>query len=162
MGLRERILNKEINVFPIGNEGYRFYGKTSEVKEDLKQIGAFWNKETESYEISLDNYSKISADLREFMFKTILNRKMKSLKLVSDLILNDKLKIYPQNEIYKVYGKTKEIRKDLYNIGFRFENKNFQIDSNSFEDVFSDEVKEKVNSQIQKAEQSNFEEMEET
>ena len=65
MGLVERITNKEIRLFPIEN-GYRFYGKTFEVKDELKSIGAVWNTEREKFEISNDNFAKLNPDFTGF------------------------------------------------------------------------------------------------
>lgn len=40
--LEERILNEDIKLYKVGDV-YRIYGKTFEVKEELKEVGAKWN-----------------------------------------------------------------------------------------------------------------------
>lgn len=146
MGLVERITNKEIRLFPIEN-GYRFYGKTFEVRDELKSIGAVWHAEREKFEISNDNFAKLNSDLKEYIIKTILQSRLESVKVVSEAIMNETIKLYPKNEDYKVYGKTKEISKHLLNTSFKFIDKNYQISIKCFNEEFSDEVKEKVTSE---------------
>lgn len=158
MGLIERITNKEIKLFPIEN-GYRFYGKTFEVREELKSIGVVWNKEKENFEISNDNFSKLNVDLREYIIKTILQSRMESLKVISEAIINETIKLYPKNEVYKVYGKTKEINRHLLNTSFKFVEKNYQINIETFNKEFSDEVKTKVASLQNENGQSPFQEI---
>lgn len=159
MGLVERITNKEIRLFPIEN-GYRFYGKTFEVKDELKSIGAVWNTEREKFEISNDNFAKLNPDLKEYIIKTILQNRMESVKVISEAIMSETIKLYPKNEDYKVYGKTKELSKHLLNTSFKLIEKNYQINIKLFNEEFSDEVKEKVTSMQKEISQICSEEME--
>ncbi len=159
MGLVERITKKEIVLFPIEN-GYRFYGKTFEVKDELKAIGAVWNKEREKFEISNDNFAKLNPDLKEYVIKSILQSRLESVKIISEAIMNETIKLYPKNDDYKVYGKTKEINKHLLNTSFKLVDKNYQISIKSFNEEFSDEVKEKVTAMQKEVSQVCSEEME--
>lgn len=160
MGLKEKIINKEIKLFPVGEAGYRFYGKIADVKDELKEIGAVYNVEQENYEISKDKFSMINKDLREFILKTILQSKVESAKVIANAIKEEKIKLYPKGDFYKVYGKTKEIYKDLLNTGFKLEDKNYQISIKSFNAEFNDDVKEIVNSQTKEINKVCSEEME--
>ena len=102
----------------------------------------------------------INKNLREFILKTILQSKVKSAKVIANAIKEEKIKLYPKGDFYKVYGKTKEIYKDLLNTGFKLEDKNYQISITSFNAEFNDDVKEIVNSQTKEINKVCSEEME--
>jgi len=160
MGFVEKLKNKEIKLFPIGDKGYRVYGKTFDIKDELKDIGATWNPDKKSFEISPDNFAKLNPNIRDFVFKSILQDKMNSQKVISEAISGDAIKLYLNDGIYKVYGKTKEIYKDLINCGFKFEDGNYQISEELFNKEFGDEVKEKITSNQKENAEVMTEEME--
>lgn len=47
--------------------------------------------------------------------------------------------------MYRVYGRTKEIYKDLQNIGFELLDNNYAMRKEDFDRIFSNEVKEFIN-----------------
>lgn len=145
MEFKEKVLNKEVKLYPIGENGYRVYGKTFEIKDELKELGAVWNEERKVFEISKENFSKLPQNVREMIIKIILQSKVESVKVVSDLIISEKIKLYVKDGNYRVYGKTKEIYKDLLNVGFKFIDGKYQLSVDSFNAVFKADVKEKVN-----------------
>lgn len=160
MGFIEKLKNKEIKLFPIGEKGYRVYGKTFDIKDELKGLGATWNAEKKSFELSPDNFAKLNPNIRDFVFKSVLQDKVNSQKDISEAITNESIKIYLRDGIYKVYGKTKEIYKDLINCGFKFEDGNYQITEELFNKEFSEEIKEKVTSHQKEDSEVITEEME--
>ena len=52
---------------------------------------------------------------------------MESVRVISEAIMSETIKLYSKNEDYKVYGKTKEISKHLLNTSFKLVEKNYQI-----------------------------------
>ena len=160
MGFKEKILNKEIKLYPIGDDGYRIYGKSMEIKDELTELGAVWNNERKSFEISKENFSKLPPNVREMIIKIILQSKVESVKVVSELIITEKIKLYSKNGSYRVYGKTKEIYKDLLNVGFKFIDGKYQLSEELFNIEFKEEVKEKVKSLSNESSQISPEEME--
>ncbi len=143
MNFVEKLKNGKISVYPVDNK-YRIYGETFEIKEELKKLGAVWNKETKIFELDFDSYEKLDPDLKELIFKMILKLKMESVKVISEAILNGSIKLYPKYDEYKVYGKTKEIRKELLNCGFKPKDKHYQLKIELFNKEFGDDVKEIV------------------
>lgn len=143
MGFVEKLRNKEIKLFTIG-DGYRIYGKTFDIKDELKEIGAIWKADRKSFEISYENFSKLNPNIKEFVFKSILKDKVNSKKVISDAITNELIKIYLKDGNYKVYGKTKEIYKDLLNTGFKFIDGNYQLSEELFNKEFGEEIRTKV------------------
>ena len=160
MGFVEKLKNKEIKLFPIGEKGYRVYGKTFDIKDELKDLGATWNAEKKSFEISPDNFAKLNPNIRDFVFKSVLQDKVNSQKVISEAIANGNIKIYLRDAVYKVYGKTKDIYKDLMNCGFKFEDDKYQITEELFNKEFSEEIREKITSYQRENSEVMTEEME--
>lgn len=160
MGFREKLKNKEIQLFPIGKDGYRIYGQTFDIKDELKEAGATWNTERKSFEISMENFAKLAPDIRDFVFKSVLAEKTNSMKRISSAIMDESIKLYLKDGNYRVYGKTKEIYKDLLNTFFKFVDGKYQLSEEMFTREFSDEVKVKVDSMQNSNDEISNEEME--
>lgn len=143
MSFKERVLTGEIKIYPINNT-YRLYGKVSDIRDELKTLGAVWNKERKAYEFSSDTFSKLDEDIREKIIKMILNEKVKSKKIIESKIINQEIKLYLKDDMYSVYGKTKEIYKDLINTGFRFIDGKYKIGLDSFSCSFCEEARNVV------------------
>ncbi len=159
MEIKNMIMNKKLKLYPI-DDGYRIYGKTFDIREELKGIGAKWNKDNRAFEMSQDDFSKLSQDIRDFVLKQILKEKVEATNRISEAILNENIKVYLNNGNYQVYGKTKEIFKDLKNAGFKYDNEHYQMSEDSFNKLFKKEVKEKVASMSNTSEQASSVEME--
>lgn len=144
MGFKESVLNKEVKLYPLDDGKYRIYGKTFEIKDELKELGATWNNDRRVFEISNDNFSKLPLNVRQMILKIILQSKVDSLKIISDLIIEDKIKLFLKDGNYRVYGKTKEIYSHLLNIGFKLIDGKYQLKEESFNKEFKEEVKEKI------------------
>ena len=66
-----------------------------------------------------------------------------SLETISHIIMSGQIKVYlNQDEEYQIYGRTKDIFKDLQNLGFSLNDKNYTMRKEDFERVFPNEVKE--------------------
>lgn len=143
--LKEKILNEEIKMYLV-NDNFRIYGKTFDVKEELKQVGANWNSENQRLEMSQEDFQKLDVEIQNKVFEVMERQKQISLKNVAQILLSGRIKAYlNQNGEYQIYGRTKEIFKDLHNIGFKLNDNNYSIKEEDFERIFSNEVKEFVN-----------------
>ena len=142
--LEEKIMNEEIKLFRVGNL-YRIYGKTYDVKDELNSLGAKWNSENKKLEMSLEDFNKLSEIIKNKVFELEEKQRQMSLETISHIIMSGQVKVYlNQDEEYQIYGKTKDIFKDLQNIGFSLNDKNYTMRKEDFERIFSNEVKEFV------------------
>ncbi len=143
--LEKKILDEEIKLFKVGNL-YRIYGKTFEVKEELEKAGAKWNPENKKLEMSLDNFNKLSDDIRKKVFEMEEKQRQMSLENIAHIIMSGQIKVYlNQDEEYQIYGRTKDIYKDLQNLGFSLNENNYTLRKEEFERIFPNEVKEFIN-----------------
>lgn len=142
--LEERILNGDIKLFKVGDI-YRIYGKTFEVKNELTEAGAKWNKEKEKLELSIDDFNNLSDTIKTKVFETEEKQRQMSIENIAHIILTGQVKVYlNQDDEYQIYGRTKDIFKDLQNIGFVLNDNNYSLRKDDFERIFSNEVKEFV------------------
>lgn len=140
--LEEKVLSGEIKFYKVGDL-YRIYGKTFDVRDELKSVGAKWNKEKEKLEISLENFENLSNAIKRKVFETAEKQRQMSLETISHIILSGQVKVYlNQDEEYQIYGRTKDIFKDLQNIGFSLDENNYTMRKEDFERTFPNEVKE--------------------
>ena len=142
--LEEKIMNEEIKLFRVGNL-YRIYGKTYDVKDELNSLGAKWNSENKKLEMSLEDFNKLSDTIKNKVFELEEKQRQMSLETISHIIMSGQVKVYlNQDEEYQIYGRTKDIFKDLQNIGFSLNDKNYTMRKEDFERIFPNEVKEFV------------------
>ena len=140
--LEEKIMNEEIKLFRVGNL-YRIYGKTYDVKDELNSLGAKWNSENKKLEMSLEDFNKLSETIKNKVFELEEKQRQMSLETISHIIMSGQVKVYlNQDEEYQIYGRTKDIFKDLQNIGFSLNDKNYTMRKEDFERIFPNEVKE--------------------
>lgn len=140
--LEEKILNEEIKIFKVGNL-YRIYGKTFDVKDELSSIGAKWNNENKKLELSLDDFNNLSETIKNKVYELEKKQRQMSLETISHIIMSGQIKVYlNQDEEYQIYGRTKDIFKDLQNLGFSLNDKNYTMRKEDFERIFPNEVKE--------------------
>ena len=140
--LEEKILNEEIKIFKVGNL-YRIYGKTFDVKDELSSIGSKWNNENNKLELSLDDFNNLSETIKNKVYELEKKQRQMSLETISHIIMSGQIKVYlNQDEEYQIYGRTKDIFKDLQNLGFSLNDKNYTMRKEDFERVFPNEVKE--------------------
>lgn len=143
--LEEKILNEDIKIFKYGNI-YRIYGKTFDVREELKQLGAKWNNDNKKLEMSEEDFSKLSDTIKNKVMELEKKQKNLSLENIKSIILTGQIRVYlNEDNMYRVYGRTKEIYKDLQNIGFELLDNNYAMRKEDFDRIFSNEVKEFIN-----------------
>lgn len=143
--LEKKILDEEIKLFRVGNL-YRIYGKTFDVREELEKVGAKWNSENKKLEISLNDFEKLSENIKRKVFEVEEKQRQMSLEKIAHIIMSGQIKVYlNQDEEYQIYGRTKEIYKDLQNLGFSLNENNYTLRKADFERIFPNEVKEFIN-----------------
>ena len=143
--LEEKILNEDIKIFRYGNI-YRIYGKTFDVREELKQLGAKWNNDNKKLKMSEEDFSKLSDTIKNKVMELEKKQKNLSLEDIKSIILTGQIRVYlNEDNMYRVYGRTKEIYKDLQNIGFELLDNNYAMRKEDFDRIFSNEVKEFIN-----------------
>lgn len=143
--LKEKILNEEIKMYLVGDK-FRIYGKTFDVKEELKQAGAKWNGKNQRLEMSEDDFQKLDMEIQNKVFELREKQRQMSIENISHILLAGEIKAYLNKDgEYQIYGKTKEIFKDLQNVGFELNDNNYAIKQEDFERMFPNEVKEFVN-----------------
>lgn len=143
--LEEKILNEDIKIFRYGHI-YRIYGKTFDVREELKQLGAKWNNDNKKLEMSEEDFSKLSDTIKNKVMELEKKQKNLSLENIKSIILTGQIRVYlNEDNMYRVYGRTKEIYKDLQNIGFELLDNNYAMRKEDFDRIFSNEVKEFIN-----------------
>ena len=143
--LKEKILNEEIKMYLVGDK-FRIYGKTFDVKEELKQAGAKWNGKNQRLEMSEDDFQKLDIEIQNKVFELREKQRQMSIENISHILLAGEIKAYLNKDgEYQIYGKTKEIFKDLQNVGFELNDNNYAIKQEDFERMFPNEVKEFVN-----------------
>ena len=140
--LEEKIINEEIKMFRVGNL-YRIYGKTFDAKDELSSIGAKWNNENKKLELSLDNFNNLSETIKRKVFELEEKQRQMSLETISHIIMSGQVKVYLNQDVeYQIYGRTKDIYKDLQNLGFSLNDKNYTMEKEDFERIFPNKVKE--------------------
>lgn len=143
--LEKKILDEEIKLFRVGNL-YRIYGKTFDVREELEKAGAKWNPENKKLEISLNDFEKLSENIKRKVFEIEEKQREMSLENIAHIIMSGQIKVYlNRDEEYQIYGRTKDIYKDLQNLGFLLSENNYTLKKEDFERIFSNEVKEFIN-----------------
>lgn len=142
--VKEKILSEEIKMFLVGDV-FRIYGKTKDVSKELNNLGARWNPETKKLEMSEEDFQKLDIEIQNKVFEVREKQRQMSLENISHILLAGEIKAYLKDDEYQIYGRTKEIYKDLQNVGFRLNDNNYAIKQEDFERTFSNEVKEFVN-----------------
>lgn len=142
--LEDKILNGDIKIFKVGNL-YRIYGKTFEVRDELNRIGAKWNSENKKLELSVECFEKLPDSIKNKTFELEEKQRKMSLETIAHIIMSGQIKVYlNQDNEYQIYGKTKEIYKDLQNIGFSLNDGNYAMGKDDFERTFPNNVKQFV------------------
>lgn len=159
MGFKEKLFNGELKIYPVENV-YRIYGKTFDDKDEIKELGGVWNSERKVFELSREAFAKLEPDVRDKILHLILQEKVKSVKVVEKAIIDGSIKLYLKNGSYNVYGKTKEIYKDLINSGFHFVDGKYQMGIDTVSATFNSEAKEKIMELVNDPPQIEDEEME--
>lgn len=144
--LKQKILAGEIRMYFISENRLAIYGETHEVKNELQSIGVEWNSEKKRLELDEENFKKLDKDIIKKVLDIREKKRNRSLEHISQLLLSGEIKAFmTKDESYQIYGSLKSITRELNNVGFKFNGKNYAITKEEFERVFSNEVKEVVN-----------------
>ena len=144
--LKERVLKEEIKMFFISEKKLAIYGKTYEVRNELKNIGATWNRNRKRLEIDEDNFKKLDNEIIEKTFELRNKQREESIEKISHLIMSKEIVVVKdKNDNYIITSDVKETKQKLYYAGFKLVNESFTMNSEDFEKIFPNEVKEEVN-----------------
>ena len=67
--LKEKILSEEIKMYFVSDNRLAIYGKTYEVRNELKDIGATWNSVKKRLELDEENFKKLDNCIIEKVFE---------------------------------------------------------------------------------------------
>lgn len=67
--LKDKILSEEIKMYFVGQNKLAIYGKTYEVRNELKDIGATWNSTKKRLELDEVDFKKLDKDIIEKVFE---------------------------------------------------------------------------------------------
>ena len=144
--LKEKILKEEIKMYFVSENKLGIYGKTYEVRDELKNAGAIWNSEKKRLEIDEDKFKEMDNEIIEKVFELREKQRQSGIEHISQLLLSGELKAFlDKDDNYQLYGNVKNITRELNNVGFKFADKNYAIKRDDFDRIFSNEVKEVVN-----------------
>ena len=144
--LKEKILKEEIKMYFVSENKLGIYGKTYEVRDELKNAGAIWNSEKKRLEIDEDKFKEMDNEIIEKVFELREKQRQSGIEHISQLLLSGELKAFlDKDDNYQLYGSVKNITRELNNVGFKFADKNYAIKRDDFDRIFSNEVKEVVN-----------------
>ena len=142
-GLKDNILKGKVSLYPTKDkEGYTVSGENIlKVKEELKSIGAYWNEENKSVEISNDSYmNNIDKETKLKIEKDIAEEFKRQVNVIREKVVNKDIDMVSENGKYKVVGYTNDIKDILQNIGCEKIDGNFYIDKELFKKAFTPEI----------------------
>ena len=85
-------------------------------------------------------------NIKRKVFELEEKQRQMSLENIAHIIMSGQIKVYlNQDEEYQIYGRTKDIYKDLQNLGFSLNENNYTLRKEDFERMFPNEVKEFIN-----------------
>ena len=144
--LKQRILKEEIKMFFISENKLAIYGKTYEVRNELKNAGAIWNPKRKRLELDEENFKKLDNEIIEKTFELRDKQREMSIEKISHLLKSKELvAIKNENDNYVITSNVKDFKRELYYSGFSLIDENYTISSEEFEKIFPNEVKEVVN-----------------
>ena len=98
------MLKEKIKMYLVDDK-FRIYGKTFDVKEELKQVGANWNSKNQRLEMSQEDFQKLDEEIQNKVLEVMERQKQISIKNISQILLSGEIKAYlNQNGEYQIYG----------------------------------------------------------
>ena len=92
------------------------------------------------------DFEKLSENIKRKVFEIEEKQREMSLENIAHIIMSGQIKVYlNRDEEYQIYGRTKDIYKDLQNLGFSLSENNYTLKKEDFERIFPNEVKEFIN-----------------
>ena len=144
--LKDKILKGYIKMYFISENRLAIYGKTYELRNELKDIGAVWNPKRKRLELDEEDFKKLDNEIIEKTFELRNTQREQSIEKISHLLMSKELIAKKdQNDNYVITSNVKEVKRELYYVGFRLVNENYTMNSEEFEKIFPNEVKQVVN-----------------
>lgn len=85
--LKKKILSEEIKMYFVSENILAIYGKTYEVRNELKDIGATWNSNKKRLELDEERFKKLDNDIIEKVFEVRDKQRESSIENISQLLL---------------------------------------------------------------------------
>lgn len=143
--LKDKILKGYIKMYFISENRLAIYGKTYELRNELKDIGAVWNPKRKRLELDEEDFKKLDNEIIEKTFELRNTQREQSIEKISHLLMSKELIAKKdQNDNYVITSNVKEVKRELFYAGFRLVDENYTMNSEEFEKIFSKEVKDAI------------------
>ena len=143
--LKDKILKGYIKMYFISENRLAIYGKTYELRNELKNIGAVWNPKRKRLELDEEDFKKLDNEIIERTFELRDTQRKQSIEKISHLLISKELIAKKdQNDNYVITSNVKEVKRELFYAGFRLVDENYTMNSEEFEKIFSKEVKDAI------------------
>lgn len=143
--LKDKILKGYIKMYFISENRLAIYGKTYELRNELKNIGAVWNPKRKRLELDEEDFKKLDNEIIEKTFELRDTQRKQSIEKISHLLISKELIAKKdQNDNYVITSNVKEVKRELFYAGFRLVDENYTMNSEEFEKIFSKEVKDAI------------------
>ena len=143
--LKDKILKGYIKMYFISENRLAIYGKTYELRNELKNIGAVWNPKRKRLELDEEDFKKLDNEIIEKTFELRDTQRKQSIEKISHLLMSKELIAKKdQNDNYVITSNVKEVKRELFYAGFRLVDENYTMNSEEFEKIFSKEVKDAI------------------
>lgn len=143
--LKDKILKGYIKMYFISENRLAIYGKTYELRNELKNIGAVWNPKRKRLELDEEDFKKLDNEIIEKTFELRDTQRKQSIEKISHLLISKELIAKKdQNDNYVITSNVKEVKRELFYAGFRLVDENYTMNSEEFEKIFSKEVKDVI------------------
>jgi len=143
--LKDKILKGYIKMYFISENRLAIYGKTYELRNELKNIGAVWNPKRKRLELDEEDFKKLDNEIIERTFELRDTQRKQSIEKISHLLISKELIAKKdQNDNYVITSNVKEVKRELFYAGFRLVDENYTMNSEEFDKIFSKEVKDVI------------------
>lgn len=143
--LKDKILKGYIKMYFISENRLAIYGKTYELRNELKNIGVVWNPKRKRLELDEEDFKKLDNEIIEKTFELRDTQRKQSIEKISHLLISKELIAKKdQNDNYVITSNVKEVKRELFYAGFRLVDENYTMNSEEFEKIFSKEVKDVI------------------
>ena len=85
--LKDKILKGYIKMYFISENRLAIYGKTYELRNELKDIGAVWNPKRKRLELDEEDFKKLDNEIIEKTFELRDTQRKQSIEKISHLLI---------------------------------------------------------------------------
>ena len=89
--LKDKILKGYIKMYFISENRLAIYGKTYELRNELKDIGAVWNPKRKRLELDEEDFKKLDNEIIEKTFELRNTQREQSIEKISHLLMSKEL-----------------------------------------------------------------------